>query len=297
MKGFYVLLAAAGVCAGVAQADTVTLTREDVASARDIQWAIYRATHFGTLPGKVIFDGRKGEFAVPGSRLNIEIPVSNLTVTGINGAAITTCTRAINFSDPQVKNIVVEGMRFDCHEKYDLHSGVFAVGVSDVTIRNNVFEFGDDVRNMEGLGIYVRDGSGWKIHDNVINSRNYDAEPASSVEFVGVTNSEIIGNTMKGIYGVTLSGYGGTPASSSNKVIANRIVAEETGIRLWEAARNTVMLNQIRLTAPGEVTGIYLDSRSSRNNVLFNRASSTTGAAVTGVLDQGNGNKVFGNQP
>lgn len=292
MKECFVLLAACGICAGAAHADTVRLTHDDVGSARDIQLAIYRATHFGTLPGTVIFDGRKGDFAVPGGRLNLVIPVSNLTVTGINGAAFTTCTYGVSFSASQLRNIVIEGMRFDCSAPGDLHAGIFAGDSSDVTIRNNTF-------NIDGLGIYVVNSSDWKIHDNVINSSFFDAEPASAVEFVEVTKSEIIGNTLKGNHGITLSGSAGTPGSVSglNKILDNRIVAEESGIRLRDAARNAVMLNQITLTASGEVTGILLNSQSSRNLVLWNKASSTTGADVTAVVDQGIANKVSGNKP
>lgn len=291
MKGFSILLPACTLCVGMAHADTVTLTRDDVGSSRDIQLAIYKATHFGTIPGTVVFDGRKGEFSAPSPGLEVKIPVSNLTLAGINGATITNCVYGVTIQRG-MHDILIEGMRFDCNASQlsFVLAGIIAEEASDVTIRNNVFDVG-------GLGIRVYDGSGWKIQDNVIKSTYVDGEPASAIRFDRVTNSEIIGNSLKGIEGVTLGGGAEDGSASRNKVLDNRIEAQETGIRLWAEARDVIMLNQIRLTTVGEGVGIDLAGDTARNLVLWNRTTSTSASSLQGVVDNGRNNKVSGNQP
>lgn len=289
MKRLSVLLATAGICAGVAQAGTVTLTRDDVASAQDIQMAIYTATHFGTTPGKVVFDGSKGPFAAAGANLDIKIPVSHLTLAGVHGATIASCSVGLAFADASVRHVLVEGMHFDCHATGDLNAGLLSQGVSDVTIRNNVFD-------IKGLGFSISGGSDWKIYRNVINSTVFDAEPAPAIEFDEVGNSEIVGNSLNAPFGITLDSLTNQP-SSSNRIIANRMVVAIRGMRLTNATLNTVLLNHITLTSDEEGIGIRLDSGSSRNRVQLNKAAITTGGSLSTVVDNGTDNKVSGNRP
>lgn len=289
MKRLSVLLATAGICAGVAQAGTVTLTRDDVASAQDIQMAIYTATNFGTTPGKVVFDGSKGKFEVAGVDLGIVIPVSNLALVGTHGATIASCSFGLALGDARVQHILVDGMHFDCHLIGDVNAGIVSGDARDVTIRNSAFD-------IEGLGFSIRGGSDWKIYNNVIRSTVFDAEPVPAIEFQEVRNSEIVGNSLDAPLGITLDGESDRPATA-NKVVANRMVVSIRGMRLTNATLNTVLLNHITLTTDEEGIGIRLDSGSSRNRVQLNKAAITTGGSLSTVVDNGTDNKVSGNRP
>ena len=61
---------------------TVTLTKDDVASARDIEAAIVTATNFGSEAGVVILDGSSGAFTYTEPDKSINIFVSNLDSAG-----------------------------------------------------------------------------------------------------------------------------------------------------------------------------------------------------------------------
>lgn len=289
MKGFAFLLVVSGLCVSAAHAETVTLTKDDVASARDIQWAIYRATHFGTIAGKVIFDGSKGKFVSAGSKLDISIPVSNLELVGTHGATIATCETGLAFFDESVRNVLVEGMRFECRSFGDMNLGVAGGGVRDVTIRDNVFD-------IDGIGVFIHGGSGWKFHRNVIKATTFDAEPAHAMELFQVKDSEVIGNSLTAPFGLRLDSETGVP-SSANKIVGNRVIADWRGIFLENATLNTVLLNYITLTTESYGTAIGLTGQSSRNRVQLNKATITTGGSLSTVVDEGTDNKVSGNSP
>lgn len=289
MKGLTVLLAAAALCGSLAHADTVTLTRNDVADASDIQWAIYRATHFGTTSGKVVFDGGNGPFASASEDLDIRVPVSNLTLAGIHGATIASCKFGLAFLDASVRNVLVEGMRFECRSFGDMNIGVVGENVSGVTIRNNVFD-------IDGHGVVVRSGSGWKFQNNVIKATTFDAEPAHAMELLQVSDSDVSGNSLTAPFGLRLASETAVP-SSGNRIVGNRVVADWRGLFLDEATQNLVLLNVITLTTDFYGQAILLSGQSSGNRVQLNRAILIPGDSVNTVVDEGRDNKVSGNRP
>ncbi|MDF3031301.1 MAG: hypothetical protein K0R03_1859 [Moraxellaceae bacterium] len=285
MKGMPMLLALCSVTSAVAQAGTVTLTSNNVSSALDIEAAINTATNFGTTPGTVILSGRKGDFVYSGPDRSINIQVSNLTLRGVHGATIANCDDGLFFDDVAVRDIRVEQITFHC-----TGDGIDYVGTSprkDVTVRNNVFETG-------ASGISVTNTIDWRIINNSIV-----AGPASGqtgIALVGSRDSQIVGNTLIAAQGLRLDSAGSL-VSSGNRVIANRIAAHDTGIRLDTGAnKNSVLANRIVLFGPVG-TGVFLDSGTFRNRVQGNRASIVPGGTLTTVLDLGTGNLVQGNQP
>ncbi|MCD6061089.1 MAG: Periplasmic copper-binding protein (NosD) [Moraxellaceae bacterium] len=285
MKGIALLLMSCSLAIGATQAATVTLTRNDVSSALDIETAINSATNFGTTSGTVILDGRQGEFVYSGPDRSINIAVSRLTLRGVHGATIANCDDGLFFDDVAVRNIIVERLAFHC-----TGDGIDHVGLSprkDVTVRNNVFETGLS-------GISVSNTIEWRILNNSIVA---GTEPGQTgITFFGSRDSQIVGNTLIAAQGLRL-GTEGSLVSSGNRVIANRIAAHDTGIRLDPgASRNSVLANRIALFGPAG-TGILLEGGTFHNRVQGNRVSIVPGGTLTTVLDLGTGNLVQGNQP
>lgn len=287
MKGIPVLLAVGSLCISAAQAATITLTREDVTSAQDIEVAINAATHFGTTPGKVILDGRKGAFTYSDSDRTINLGVSNLALVGVNDATIGNCNGggAILFDPLPVRNVLIENLTFNCSS-----GGILVTDLSrreNVTIRDNVF-------NTQGAAIFLINLVDGKIFNNTIDAGGTEV---AAIFLNGARNSEIVGNH------ITDAGAGihlGTEAdlnSTGNRVVANRISDAVVGIQLQgNASRNAVLLNRISLSAAGH-TGIFLGDGTSQNLVRFNRVSSEVGGPFTPVDDQGTDNTVSFSQP
>jgi hypothetical protein len=153
----------------------------------------------------------------------------------------------------------------------------------DVTVRNNVFETG-------ASGISVTNTIDWRILNNSIVAGQ------TGIALAGSRDSQIISNTLIAAQGLRLDSAGSL-VSSGNQVIANRIAAHDTGIRLDTGAnKNSVLANRIALFAPVG-TGVFLDAGTFRNRVQGNRVSIVPGGTLTTVLDLGTDNQVQGNQP
>lgn len=287
MKGIPVLLAVGSLCISAAQADTITLTREDVDSAQDIEAAINAATHFGTTPGKVILDGRKGGFTYTDSDRTINLGVSNLALVGVNNATIGNCNGGggVQFDPLPTKNILIENLTFNCSS-----GGILVIDPSrreNVTIRDNVF-------NTQGAAVFLLNLVDGKIFNNTIDA---GGTFTAAIFLNGARNSEIVGNNIRGADAGVHLGTETDQHSTGNRVIANRIADAIVGIQLQgDAARNAVLLNRISLSAGGH-TGIFLGDGTSDNRVHFNRVSSEVGGPFTTVDDQGTDNHVSFNQP
>lgn len=281
MKGMPMLLALCSVASAAVQAGTVTLTRNDVSSALDIEAAINTATNSGTTPGTVILSGSRGEFIYSGPDRSINIQVSHLTLRGVHGATIANCDDGLFFDDVAVQDIRVEHLTFRC-----TGDGIDHVGTSprnNVTVRNNVFETG-------ASGMSVTNTIDWRILDNSIVASQ------TGIALTGSRDSQITNNTLIAAQGLRLDSAGSLVASG-NRVIANRIAAHDTGIRLDSGAnKNSVLANRIALFAPVG-TGVFLDAGTFRNRVQGNRVSIVPGGTLTTVLDLGADNLVQGNQP
>jgi hypothetical protein len=287
MKGIPVLLAVGSLCISAAHAATVTLTREDVDSAQDIEAAINAATHFGTTPGKVILDGRKGGFTYTGSDRTINLGVSNLALVGVNGATIENCNGggAIQFDPLPVRNVLIENLTFNCAS-----GGIFVTDPSrreNITIRDNVF-------NTQGAAIFLLNLVDGKIFNNTIDAGGTEV---AAIFLNGARNSEIVGNRITDADAGIHLGTEADLDSTGNRVIANRISDAVVGIQLQgNAARNAILLNRISLSAAGH-TGISLGDGTHNNRVHFNQVSSEVGGPFATVDDQGTDNNVSFNRP
>jgi hypothetical protein len=279
----------AAVCIGAAHADTVRLTSADVDSAQDIEAAINAATNAGTTPGTVILDGRDGRFTFPelGDQ-SIDITVSRLTLAGTNAAAV---DGVLVFGNAAVNGVVVENLEI----RSPFEEGVAVLGTGanvtrNVTLRDNVFR-------SELSAVFVANATDWKIIGNRLVSGA--DEGAAALTLLGARDCEIIGNTVtSGAWGLLLTA---SPLRDSrhNTVVANRVSAFGRGIVLNAAAAdNTVLLNHVSLAASSDtVVGIFLDSGTTGNRVLLNRARTAAGGSLDTVQDLGTGNRLFGNRP
>jgi hypothetical protein len=271
-----------------AHADTVVLTRDDVIDAADIEAAIAQATLNNTVAGKVILDGSMGRFTFPDlSDQTIDITVSNLTLAGVNDAAV---DAVIAFGSIEVSNVVVEGLEI----RGPFEDGVAIISgpniTRNVTIRNNVI-------SSQLSALFVSNASNWQIVGNTITSSA--DEGAGSVTLLGARGSELIGNTItSGTWGILLTSSPLREATG-NLVIANRVAAGNRGIVLnGGAARNTLLLNRIVLAASSDtVTGIFLDNGTTRNKVVLNKAGTAEGGSLITIEDLGTRNKVVANRP
>jgi hypothetical protein len=241
---------------------TLSLTAEGIDSADDIEAVIKRATKDGTQPGTVILDGKKGPFVLTGADRSINIFVSNLTLLGVNEAVIERCADGLFFDNlPNFppKNILVEGIEFDCD-----NSGVVASGAyENVTLQNNIFRAGNS-------GIDIGGASwDWLIKKNLVEA----AHPAIVV--TGAQKIMIEDNTITGETGVTLR------RCTQNHVQKNLIQASFQGVSLaQESWKNLVQANTIRGVSQA---GITLEAGVTANQIVGNEVTCATGASCVKV--------------
>lgn len=242
-----------------AEQNTITLTADQVDSADDIEAAIKRATAEGTRPGTVILDGRNGAFVFTGADRSLNIFVSNLTLRGVNQGVIMNCGDGLFFDNFPLKNILVEGIKFDCEGGGVAASGAF----ENVTLYKNIFRAG---RN--GIGM-VGASSDWLIAENVIEAGQ------SGIEITGAKKIVITNNHISGNIGITLR------HCSQFQVQKNVIQASYQGVRLvQESRKNLVQMNTILGVSQ---SGIALESGVTGNQILANSVSCAPGTSCLAV--------------
>jgi len=243
----------------ISEQNVETLTANQVVGAQDIEAAIKRVTAGGTRPGMVILDGQKGAFVYTVDDRSINIFVSNLTLLGVNHAAIKNCVDGLFFDDFPLKHIRVEGIEFICDG-----SGVVANGAfEDVTLQNNIFRAGNSGIDIGGAS------SNWLITENVIEAV-HPALVVMGAQKIEITNNQISGNT-----GITLR------QCSESEVQENIIQAADQGILLsQESWKNLVQTNTIQGVSH---SGITLESDVIGNQILDNTISCATGTSCVKI--------------
>lgn len=284
MKALSFLLAVASLAVGTAQARTIVLTPSEVVDGIQINAAIDTATHHGTEPGRVVFDGQGTGFRCgihednPDVSKLTYIQYSNVQLVGINGANSGAGICNVVIADAPLENILIEGLRIA--NFIEEGTGISARGLSprkNVTLRNN---------NITGaIALQAFNPVGWKILNNTMGRSRDEV-----VGLFGAQDSEISGNTITGQPGIILF-PSTTQDSTGNKFIANRF-SNSVGIELRAGAtRNLVTLN----TGPCRL--VFLDTGTTLNKVLFNWSPKESCGAGGAVVDLGTDNKVVGNKP
>jgi len=252
----------------------VRITAEEVNGAKDIENAISLATKGGEIPGIVILDGSFGPFTFSEADRSINIFVSNLTLKGINHAAITGCDDGIFFD--RGEHIRIEGISFRC-----FGDGVEANNPhEDVVLIHNQF-----FARMSGIRV-SNNSIRWTITGNIIQASG------TAVEFHSVHESEVSGNHLSGETGILLVG------SEANRIENNTIYAEESGIQITqEAWKNYIHNNDILGVL---YTGIGFEADVIHNAVIDNRvvcASAELCSPIRMTAEIESVNYVFGNRP
>lgn len=223
----------------------ITLTADQVTSAIDIENAMHQVTAEGTRPGMVVLDGRKGAFVFSGIDRAINIFFSNLTLRGVNNAALPN-TDGIYIDHVPADNLVIEGLAMRC-------SGdcVGMVGIhNQVTIRDNLFQAG-------GMGIGVAYGKDWCISGNTIQAQNF------AIFLIFTERAVVTQNHLGGSIGIVVEG------ASLSKIQRNTISSGWQGILLnGEAYKNQVIDNSMLGI---QQAGVSLEPGVSENRIYKNR--------------------------
>jgi nitrous oxidase accessory protein NosD len=190
--------------------NAVTLTADQVTSARDIEQAIIQATAGGTRPGTVVLDSSAGDFVyAEGADRSINIFYSDITLTSPNDAAITNCDDGV-FFDFDLHNVIVEGITFNCN---GLGVSLWATGADmrSISIRKNTFTTGS-------FGIEVVGVHDFELANNLVTSA------WTGLRLENVTNGRVTANVIftDGTTGIDLSG-----ASTGNQIHGNRVTCAD----------------------------------------------------------------------
>lgn len=284
MKALSFLFAVGSLAIGTAQAGTVVLTPDAVVNGIEINAAIDTATHYGSEPGRVVFDGQGKGFSCDINEDNPDVSklthirYSNVQLVGINGARGGDGICNVVIADAPLDNILIEGLKIASF--IEEGTGVAARGLSprrNVTLRDN------DITG--AIALQAINPVDWKIHGNTMGRSRDEV-----VALFGAQDTEVSGNTINGQPGLILFSSP-TQASTGNKLIANRF-SVGGGITLRAGAtRNLVTLNR------GECPVVLLEPGTTLNTVLFNWAPRASCGGSSAVLDYGTGNRVVGNKP
>lgn len=257
----------------------VVLDASQVTSARDIEAAIESATAYGTRPGIVTLDGRKGKFEYTGDDRSINIYYSNITIRSFNWATIGNCDDGVFFDDMTTNNIVIEGLEFACLNGHAVYAP-FLGQHHNVTLRNNYLESGS------APAINILQGDYWTITGNQILSQG-------TAIYLNETGGTVIHrNVIWANVGIELynSGY-------DNKVTKNNITGWWRGVVLsGKTLGNTVSANKFYQI---QEAGIVFTDIVAGNRVTGNRITCWPGVPCTAVIaetinyDQ---NKIAGNK-
>ena len=298
MKKIIILISAFYFLTGGAYSSTITLTKDNVTSALDIEGAIYNATRGGIEYGTVILDGSKGHFTYTQPDKSINIMLSNFTLKGINGAFITNCDDGLFFDDVLVRNVTVQGIYFNCNS-----NGINRIGNSDrkkVILKENYFR-------ASVHGIEMHNAFDWQIYKNTIAGGVLPGQ--SGVTFYSAKNTKLEKNVISGYTAIRL---GNNPFNSEkNEIEENLILAIvdgivfDKGVSLNEIEENSIVTvymetNQEEdpVAPPLDVkdTGVFLAQATSKNKVIGNRFSSSRHVNKISIVNEGTNNTISKNK-
>lgn len=258
-------------------ANAVTLTASQVHGAANIEKAINDATAQGTRPGTIILDGKEGPFVFTLDDRSLNIFVSDLTLIGRNQATIKDCDDGLFFDNLPLKNILVEGIEFNCQGHGVVDSGVNQT----VVLRLNIFRTGS-------VPILLSDSSDWLITLNILETI------ADAIQIGGARNIKIVNNhiTIKTGTGITLQG------SSDVQVRSNILHGSYDGIKLFQGATRNLIERNILLGISH--WGVFLASDIKGNQVLNNTVLCKGDAGCLAVYapdEAATSNTISGNRP
>jgi hypothetical protein len=257
----------------------VILDASQVTSARDIELAIDFVTDYGSHPGIITLDSKKGKFEYTGDDRSINIYYSNITLRSLNRATIGNCDDGVFFDNTTANNIVIEGVAFICLGGHSIYAP-FLGQHHYVIVRNNYFETGPYP------AIDILQGDYWTITGNQILS-------LGSAIYLNETGSTIIrNNQIQGSIGVVLynSGY-------DNRVANNKITAWWQGVLIiGKTLGNKITANKIFRV---QDSGIYFADIVAGNRVTVNKITCWPGVECQAVYAEPinyEQNKISGNK-
>ena len=249
-------------------AEKITLDKDAVQSAADIEAAIADATDGGGESGIVVLDGKKGAFVFSGADRAIDIQYPNVTLCGINGALIKNLDEGINIA---ANKITIKGLAWQ-------GKGISAIGTpKNILIENNYILSSQ-------TGIWAM-GKNWKIQNNTLFSAWYGIKAGDLFDSTIEKNTVMSANRYETV-GIEIQ-Y----ESKGIKVIDNLVSARDC--ILVHTPSNQILRNKI-VIGSGQA-GIFVFNPG--NKVIDNKIfSSRWGINPETIIQAAPGNTISGNR-
>ena len=255
----------------------VVLTADQVHTAVDIENAFHQATGGGTQPGIVVLDGSRGIFQYDpnyGQDFDINIFYSNLTLRGVNNAAIQ--GGGMFFDGMPLENIVIEHLWMNCPADCIISWGG--------PHRNIVLR--DNHLIAAGYGIQVAETNDWIIYKNSIQAGGV------AVDLIDGEGIILLNNRLGGNIPIMMS------QCRKVKVINNSLLGGWEGLLIRSLSdHNQVIAN---VFSNVQHAGISLETDTHDNQIHGNKVTCASDTNCTIVFASENtweDNNISGNKP
>lgn len=140
---------------------------------------------------------------------------------------------------------------FNSYEQI-IKGAVGSTGVSNVTVKNSLFEFTTPPINYYTGGIDAHSADGWLVHDNVF--KNIQSPSGSVAEHA-------------------VHFWSNTSFSGSNRIERNQIVNCDRGIGIWNGTgTNIIRNNMITSNGTGTFPDVGIDIQNTPNTQIYNNS-------------------------